>query len=169
MKTAIKIIYYACLGILAAIALFLMASALPITGNYKIKIVLSGSMEPTINKGSIVVIKPEERYNLGDIVNFKRGSRGETITHRIIAEEKSGYITKGDANDGPDRQEVGRADILGRVLIYIPYLGYLVSFVQKPAGFVITIIVPAAIIIGDEIKKIYEEILNKKKKKARIS
>jgi len=37
-----------------------------------------------------------------------------------------------------------------------------VDFAKKPAGFALIIIVPAAIIIGDEIKKIFKELKKQK-------
>ncbi|OQX50330.1 hypothetical protein B5M47_03900 [candidate division CPR3 bacterium 4484_211] len=49
-----KTIYYIFIGLIAAIAVLLIVSALPITGNYKVMTVLSGSMEPTIKTGGIL-------------------------------------------------------------------------------------------------------------------
>lgn len=117
-----------------------------------------------INKGGIVVIKPEQSYKIGEIVNFQDGN--ESVTHRIseirIVGGEAKYITKGDANNAPDRREISGKDILGKVLFDIPYLGYIVSFVQKPVGFILLLVVPAAVIIGDEARKIYGEIKKKK-------
>ena len=65
-----KTIYYIFIAFIATIALLLIISVLPITGNYKVMTVLSGSMEPTIKMGSIVVVKPQENYKIGDIITF---------------------------------------------------------------------------------------------------
>jgi signal peptidase len=72
------------------------------------------------------------------------------------------YITKGDANEDPDPREVQESDIVGKVLLSIPLAGYAVNFAQKPIGFALIIIVPASVIIIDEIKKIYLELKKKK-------
>lgn len=165
MKKAFKIIYYVCLGFLGVIAIILIASVLPITGNFKVNIVLSGSMEPVINKGGIVVVKPENSYRAGDIITFQEG-KGESVTHRIVeVKNESGlikYSTKGDANNAPDRRDISAKYVIGKVIFDIPYLGYVISFVQKPLGFMLLIIIPALAIIGDEIKKIYVEIKKRK-------
>ena len=165
-----KIIYYVFIAFIGVIAGLLIVSIFPITGNIKFYIVQSGSMAPKIKVGSIVMIKPEKEYKIGDIVTFGRRTRlKEPITHRIydikVVEGKPQYITKGDANNAPDQKTISKKDILGKVLIDIPYLGYVVDFTKKPIGFLLLIIVPAGVIIGDEIKKIYEEIKKKKTNK----
>src|SRR3989338_8215020 len=60
------------------------APLLPIKGNIEIKIVKSGSMEPAIKTGSIVVIKPASLYGVGDVITFGEDSRTTyPTTHRI--------------------------------------------------------------------------------------
>ena len=81
-----------------------------------------------------------------------------------MVDGKPVYITKGDANNAPDTREVFQKDIIGKVLFDIPYVGYAVDFAKKPIGFSLIIIVPAAVIIADEIKKIFYEIKKKKTK-----
>ena len=165
-----KIVYYIFIAFIAVIAGLLIVSIFPITGNIKFYIVQSGSMAPKIKVGSIVMIKPEKEYKIGDIVTFGPRTRlKEPITHRIydikVVEGKPQYITKGDANNAPDQKTISKKDILGKVLIDIPYLGYVVDFTKKPIGFALIIIVPAVVIIGDEVRKIYEELKKKKTNK----
>lgn len=165
MKT-FKIIYYILTVFIGAIAVLLIGSIIPITGNYKLMVVQSGSMEPVIKMGSMVVVKPSEDYKIGDMISFmNRVEREESITHRIIdlevIEGESFYITKGDANEDPDPRRVAKTEIIGKVLFSIPYFGYAVDFAKKPLGFALIIILPAAIIIFDEARKIYEEIKKK--------
>lgn len=165
-----KIIYYIIIAFIGIIAILLIVSAFPITGNYKVMMVLSGSMEPEIGKGSLVVSKPSDNYKIGDVITFQFKMAEESTTHRIVEMRvvggKAKYITKGDANNASDTREVSQEDIIGKVLIDIPYLGYVVDFAKKPVGFMILIIVPAAVIIFDEARKIYNEIKKKKTKKA---
>src|SRR3990167_1204642 len=86
-KIATKIFYAV---ILLVIALLLFA-LFPIKDNYQIKIVKSGSMEPDIKVGSIVVIKPlstssgQASYKEGDVVTFGKDTKTNIpTTHRII-------------------------------------------------------------------------------------
>lgn len=162
-----KIIYYIVIGFIVAIALLMIISAFPIPGNYKIMVVQSGSMEPAIKIGSVLLVKPSSNYRIGDIITFGPFSKTQIpTTHRIHEIRVSGgtpiYITKGDANNAPDQRELTEKDILGKVLISIPCLGYAVDLVKKPIGFALIILIPASVIIFDEIKKIYGEIKKKK-------
>lgn len=170
-KKFFKIIYYVFVGLIAVIACLLIISVFPITGNFKVLTVLSGSMEPAIKTGSVVVVKPVDNYKIEDVITFSNpGKPGETITHRIydmkVTEGRIFYITKGDANNAPDQREIPEREVLGKVLFSIPYLGYAVDFAQKPLGFALIILIPAVIIIGDEIRKIYEEVKKKKTNEA---
>jgi len=165
-----KIGYYSLLTILISLAVLFIGSMFPIPGNYKIMTVLSGSMEPAIKTGSIVVSKSFSDYKIGEIITFQLSSANKTpTTHRVVEMEviegNPLYTTKGDANNAPDREEVNQKQIIGKVVLNIPFLGYAVNFVKKPIGFLLIIIIPAGIIISDELKKIYKEIKKKKNKK----
>jgi len=164
-----KIGYYILIGVIVAVALLLIVSVLPITGNYKVMTVISGSMEPKIKMGSVVVVKPAADYKIGDIITFGPYSKTKSpTTHRIYDIKVEGgqpvYITKGDANNAPDTREVSQKDVIGKVLFDVPYLGYAVDFAKKPIGFSLIIIVPAAVVIYDEIRKIYKEAKRLKRK-----
>jgi signal peptidase len=166
MKIA-KIIYYIIIGFLGLIALLLIISVLPISGNFKVMTVLSGSMEPEIKTGSIIVVKPTDEYRIGDIITFNSTKRNTPpITHRIIEmkviEGAPVYITKGDTNNAPDTREIKDIDIVGKVLLDIPYMGFVVDFARKPLGFMLIIGIPAVAIIGDEVLKIIKEVKKKK-------
>jgi len=158
-----KIIYYVFLAFIIVIALLLIISIFPITGNIKFMIVQSGSMEPAIKIGSIVMVKPIDEYKIGDVISFGEVARTKApTTHRVydikVVEGEPYYITKGDANNTPDQREISKREIIGKVLFDVPYLGYAVDFVKKPLGFALIILVPAVVIISDEIKKIIREI-----------
>jgi len=113
------------------------------------------------------MVKPSDNYEIGDVICFGESSNMRTlITHRIhdikVNAGDPVYITKGDANNAPDREEVAQKNVTGKVLIDIPYIGYVVDFIKKPLGFALIIIVPAILIIFGEVKKIYEETRKKK-------
>ncbi len=165
-----KIIYYIFLAALALIALLLIVSRFSIPGNFKVMTVLSGSMTPAIKMGGVVAVKPADDYKIGQVITFYRTGVKSPITHRISDIKVEGgepvYITKGDANNAPDIEEVKKKDIVGKVLFSIPYIGYAVETAKKPIGFMFIIVVPAVIIIYDEIRKLWRELkkfLEKKK------
>jgi len=165
----LKTIYYIFIGFIAVVAILLIFSAFPIPGNFKVMTVLSGSMEPAIKTGSVVIVKPADDYKIGDIITFGPYAKTKApTTHRIydikVTEGRVSYITKGDANNAPDTKEVLKRNIIGKVLFSIPYIGYAVETARKTLGFMVLIIIPAVIIIYDEARKIYEEIKKKKTK-----
>jgi len=151
-------------------ALFILSTKFPIPGNYKIFTVMSGSMEPTIKTGSLVIVKPQQGYKAGEIITFKNPrDLQNTITHRLVEvlkEDGVTYgVTKGDANKSADAQRITENLIIGRVKFVVPYLGYPISFARTLAGLIIFVIVPATIIIYDEILKIKNELQKRKKQK----
>jgi len=152
------------------VAIGVIAPLLPIPGNYQILTVLSGSMESDIKTGSIVVIKPVDQYKINDIITFiNPQNKNEPITHRIVdmevIEGNPFYITQGDANNAPDQRKVQPREVIGKVLFDLPYLGYVVEAAKKPLGFMLIIVVPAIVIIYDEFRKIWREIIKLKNKK----
>ena len=156
--------------LVSVVGLFL-ASILPIPGHIEIKIVKSGSMEPTILTGSIVVVKPESDYAVGDIVTFGEDNKVQIpTTHRIIAArtDENGhtmYSTKGDNNDKQDNGDTDKKSVIGKVIFSIPYAGYVLNFARQPIGFTLMIAVPAGIIILDELLRIFKEIVALRKKR----
>jgi signal peptidase len=165
-----KIIYYIVIAFIVLVALLLIVSTFPIPGNIKFMTVLSGSMEPNIKTGSLVMAKPSSDYKIGDVITFGPYSKTKAPTsHRIYDIKVVGgqpvYITKGDANNAPDAKEVKKQDILGKVLFNVPFLGYAVDFAKQPLGFALIIVVPAALIIFDEVKKIIYEFKKKNQNK----
>jgi signal peptidase len=169
IKKVLNIGYYFVLAILVFLIILFIGSVLPIPGNYKLLTVVSGSMEPTIHTGSVIVVKPSENYKIGDIITFKLSPSEKTpTTHRIAEMEVQAgipiYTTKGDANDSPDTSKIYQRQIVGKMIAKIPFLGYAMDFVRKPVGFALVIITPAVLIILDEIRKIWKEIIKKKNK-----
>ena len=124
----IKFIGYALSGILISF------SVLSASGFMKARIVLTGSMEPTIKPGDIVLLAPTPRTQpkLGDIAAYTaRRFSGESVgvfTHRIIGGNPvDGWIMKGDNNPSPDVQKPKSEDISGIVFFVIPWIGKLMA------------------------------------------
>lgn len=155
---------------MAAVGVVVLASILPIPGKLEVKIVQSGSMEPTIKVGSLVVIKPAGSYQVGDVVTFGKDNKKEVpTTHRIVADRVENgtllFTTKGDANEDNDTKEIRRNEIIGKVIFSVPFLGYIIDFAKQPVGFAILIGLPALYIAYDEVTKIVREIRKIRSKK----
>lgn len=113
---------------------------------YKPFIVLTGSMEPTIKAGDLVIVKQAnlEELNKGDIIAFRNTEDDVVLIHRIAEKEtKDGKITlktKGDNNQSEDRVEVGRENIEGIYVVEFEKLGAVAMFIRKPEGLTISIL-----------------------------
>lgn len=125
----------------------------------ELMVVLSGSMAPTFDTGSIVAIRPIpfDEINKGDIITFK-DKDDLTVTHRVIDivenKGKKALITKGDANDGKDGNPVMPDKVLGKVQYWVPLVGYLIEFVRSKAGMLLFLVVPGLYLIVSQIWKL---------------
>ena len=112
---------------------------------YKTYTVDTGSMEPTIKKGSMVYVEPCENfedYQVNDIVTFTDTVKKQSFTHRIVEidEENGWFSTKGDANEIVDLEPTASEYAVGKVRMTIPLLGYVSAFL-KLTGVKITLAV----------------------------
>ncbi len=169
MKTLSHIMYGLFTLLLIGVALLFFVPSLPIAGGIDIKIVKSGSMEPAIMTGGIVVIRESATYVPGDIVTFMSAGGDIPTTHRILSEQVEGgktmFVTKGDANEEQDTEPALRENVIGKVLFTVPYLGYVLDFARQPLGFAILIGLPALLIVIDEIEKIWKELRRRREPK----
>lgn len=163
-----KIGYYAFFTAVIGLGILLLATLVPVPGNYEVKIVQSGSMEPAIQTGSVVIVRPTDDYAVDDVITYGPDTADQVpTTHRIIDMQTDGgettYTTKGDANDSPDPRAVTEREIVGKVLLSIPYLGFVLDFARQPMGFALLVGLPAAIVIIDELVVIYQEVKGKRR------
>lgn len=90
--------------------------------------IATGSMEKEICVGDVAIIKKcnSNDVNVGDIIEYQM--EGYTVVHRIIEKRqnngKFSFITKGDNNNTPDRDEVKEDQLIGKVIFKIKYIGY---------------------------------------------
>lgn len=165
LKKAITIGYAVCFIALLALGILLVGTMVPF-GNYQMRIVLSGSMEPTIPVGATIFISPEASYAVNDVVTFQRTGEEEVTTHRIIGQEvvngETLFTMQGDANAAPDLRPVREAEIAGAVWGTVPYLGYVIDFARKPAGFALIVLLPAILVIVEQGQKVAAEVRKQK-------
>jgi len=145
-------------GFLLAVLIFVLFPLLPIQNNYSLRMVTSGSMRPTIKTGAVVVVKPVSSYKIRDIITFQNGpGEKDIVTHRIISRQGDEFTVQGDANNVADVKLVREDQILGKVIWDVPYVGYIANFARSKLGFILFILVPVIAIIGNEVRKIFQE------------
>jgi signal peptidase len=105
-----------------------------VTGLIDSRVVLTGSMQPAINPGDIVVSTSPNLISpkIGDVVIYTGkkfdGTEVTSFAHRIIAGDAvNGFTVKGDNNPDPDVQKPKMADIEGVVLFTAPMVGKLLT------------------------------------------
>lgn len=127
-RLAIRLLLWA---FVAGITVLILAQASHLI---TVRTVLTGSMEPSVPVGSVVVAVNARVHGprVGDIVLYEGrrfdGSAVGTFAHRIVGGSPAeGWVVKGDANPDPDTQRAFGADIVGVVVVTIPGLGRLAS------------------------------------------
>ncbi|SFB13450.1 MULTISPECIES: signal peptidase I SipW [unclassified Bacillus (in: firmicutes)] len=142
-----------------------LAGGEPQAFGYQFKTVLSGSMEPGIKTGSIIVVKPVDentKYEKDDIITFKVDEKN-LVTHRIVEVVKNAngvmYRTKGDNNKSEDMELVLSQNVVAKYVgINIPYLGYLTDYAKSQNGSALLLILPGLLLIGYSIVSIWRTI-----------
>lgn len=137
----------------AIIVKMILKVDVPMVGGYSALIVLSGSMEPTIMTGEVIVIHAQDEYKNGDILTYRED--GALVTHRIVNVTEDTFTTRGDANNTDD-PPIKKSQAVGKTIFHIPYLGKVILFIQSPVGLVCVL----TILIG--LKIMYTLIRTKK-------
>lgn len=98
-------------------------------------LVTTGSMEPALPAGAMVIARAQGDYAVGDVISFRQD--GGVVTHRIVEETAEGYRTAGDANNVGDDETVPREAVLGRVVVCLPWAGGLLMALREPVGILL--------------------------------
>lgn len=104
-------------------------------------VVLSGSMEPTIETGSVCFINKHADFDSmkeKDIIAYQMKD-GTLITHRVVEVTDSGLRTKGDNNKDIDGSTITKSEFVGKNLFWIPKVGYVVKAFHTTKGKIILI------------------------------
>lgn len=132
--------------ILLAVALLFVVSFLQ---GYRLLVISSGSMTPSLGIGDIIVIEPRsiQSISVGDIVAFSNGVN--IIVHRVVNEASDGdcLVTRGDANDVNDPLWACSNTILGRVVFRVPYIGYPFLIAVSAIGSVYSVLFLASCLL----------------------
>lgn len=116
-----------------------MGTAHPTVFGYSVAVVASGSMEPALSVDDMIFSRAQDRYEVGDIITFAKGS--SLTTHRIVAVTDEGYRTQGDANNAADPDPVAPQEVVGRVVGSLPGIGGLLAALKTPLGMTLLLFV----------------------------
>ena len=99
-------------------------------------VVTSGSMAPAVPAGSLCLVRreiPFEKVKEGDIIAFRTSLSG-TVIHRVVGKGEEALTTRGDANTLEDGEPVTEDNLVGRVVLTLPFLGFAFAYAAQPAG-----------------------------------
>lgn len=117
-------------------------------------VVLSGSMEPALSVGDLLIVREAENYEVGDIVVYQSGRIA--VVHRITAiHDDDTVTTQGDANNAAD-EPIPMTAICGKVVVALPLVGYVAWAMKSPIA-VLLMLVAAVLLIELSFRETKEQ------------
>ena len=136
-KTIIRITVITLVALIIGINIYTMnatrlaGDTVPMPFGIGAAVVLSGSMEPNLSVGDLLIVVKRNDYAVEDIVVYQDGNIA--VTHRIVSASEDEIITCGDANNTNDAP-IHPNQIKGTVVTAIPLVGYAVNAIKTPIG-----------------------------------
>lgn len=145
LKAPVRIALLVLVAVLIGISIYsinaarLSGNRFPMPLGFGASVVLSGSMEPTLSVGDLLIVVPTDELAVGDVVVYT--SSGAAIVHRIIELDTEGgtVVTRGDANNASD-DPIPITAVKGKVVCVIPVLGYAVEAIKTPVATILLIV-----------------------------
>lgn len=112
-------------SVLATVAGLLVWTVLPMALGWQPAVVLSGSMEPAIRTGDVVLTRevPAAQLRPGQVL-LADGADGRRLLHRFDSTaDDGGLILRGDANEEPDSSPVAAEAVHGVGVLRVPWVG----------------------------------------------
>lgn len=150
LRGTITFALWALAGAGLALALTLL---LPLAFHGRPLTVMSGSMEPAVRTGDVVISMPIAPIDArpGDIVSFNDPDRGrKLVTHRVRSMRQSPgrveFVTKGDANNSVEKWRVPADGDIGRTVLRLPKLGHALVFARSRTGLLALVLFPLLVL-----------------------
>lgn len=117
-------------------------------------------MHPSIPKGSLILVDKNIECKKGEVVTYKY-KNSSLVTHRVLDIKRIGggifYFTKGDANELSDKLPVDDENIQGKVVFFIPFLGYLLACLIHPLFLLFFFYLPVGYAFGCGCKQFVKQ------------
>ena len=157
-RTVTALVLWLVFGLAAGTVL---AAGAPVLFGYRSFTVLSGSMQPLLDVGDVVVTKPvvARDVRVGDVITFPDEEREELVTHRVrsiqLVGERASIETRGDANDASEQWSVASDGSVGRVAYHLPLVGYALVWTHGRWARILLIVIPALLLAAIELRRIW--------------
>ena len=128
-----KMLGWALSGVLVSLLVGFLVS---VSGSYKVYVVHTGSMTPTISPRSAVLVHTGH-YHVGQVIAFHTSAG--VVTHRLVggvlgSSGDASLTTKGDGNKTNDPTSIKQSDVVGGVVAAPRALGYWLIYLKNPLG-----------------------------------
>lgn len=141
--------------VLAAVVVICAAVVIPRVGDATPYTILTGSMQPKLPPGTLVVIRPVpmEEIREGTVITYQlKSGKPTVVTHRVNSvgvdtRGKFRFRTQGDANDIPDATPVRPEQIKGALWYDVPYLGYANTYITGKERRLTMIVVVSGLLL----------------------
>ncbi len=123
---------------------------LPSVFGYQISVEMGNQMGDTVSIGSVVLAKEKLNPSINDVILYQDPSTALPVTGRIDKvlsfDEDPEFSIVFDAEEGVD-EEVPRSAVYGEVVYTIPYLGYVVDYLNSFNGILYAVLIPGICMI----------------------
>jgi signal peptidase len=172
LKIVGRVLSIALIVIEVLIIIFLVVSKVqgdtPTLFGYQMYFIRTGSMEPYLEPGDVIISKKYDGRELvsgenGDVVTYRGsiGNRAELITHRVIEVDGDEIITQGDANNIAD-SPITKNEIEAVMVYKTVVIDKIYKVISTTWGFWLLIFMPIAILIISEIVSLAKELKKEK-------
>lgn len=157
-STQLRVAHSLLMGALVAFALLVVAIPLATGGEWRT--VQTGSMEPAISSGDVVLVTSDNPVEIGDVIAFSDPLQPDRdILHRVVDISDQGLLTtKGDANDVDDPWQISPSEVIGTQSLSIPKIGLLVQTASTDLGIFFFLFLPASFILVNESRVWYRYV-----------
>jgi signal peptidase I len=119
-------------GLVLIAAAWLLFAPAELGGATRYAVVEGASMEPSLSRGDLVLVRGGGDADVGDAVLYRDATLGVRVLHRVIAKEAGRLVLQGDANDFVDDARPRPSDVIGAFWFSIPRAGSVLFWLQQP-------------------------------------
>lgn len=106
------------------------------------------SMDPAYTSGDLVLVRPAERYDIGDVVAYRNSDLQQVVLHRVVDVDGGRLVTKGDNNTWVDSVQPEPSEIEGRAWVHVPGFGRHVQVLFDPAAVASVVGLASLVVLG---------------------
>jgi signal peptidase I len=124
------------------------AAPTQVGGRTSYALIVGTSMEPTLHRGDLAIVRRREAYRAGDVVLYDSHDLDAKVLHRIRSVEDGRFVFKGDNNDFVDPEHPTGEQLVGTLWVRVPAVGTLVEWLREPLHLALLVALAAVFAFG---------------------